>query len=217
MENVLKSRGLGPSLSFLHRLHNVVLRKAHITLENPEREEVDEYDMDMFDDEDVPNIEPPLEREQEDELRRYGSWSKESQDLNLPTYISAFIFLSLIPLEVIHEFLKMRLETKPVRPNPLSLEQLMKELKEGLTLAMIHRERFKKHISTALIDHDNEMEKYIKILDDFDTTVKNVFELYLDYADQWIVCATPEGQKKAAMDEEWRFTKLMGPMIPGEN
>lgn len=73
---MLKSRGLGKSLKFLHRLHNVVLRKAHITLEKPGTEEID-GDYDIFDDEDVPNIEPPLDKGQEEELRRYGVWSKE--------------------------------------------------------------------------------------------------------------------------------------------
>lgn len=69
IENVLKSRGLGNSLSFLHRLHNVVLRKAHITLEKPGSYETD-YDNEFFDDEDVPIIEPLLEKEQEEELKR---------------------------------------------------------------------------------------------------------------------------------------------------
>lgn len=53
----------------------------------------------------------------------------------------------------------------------------MKELREGLTLAMIHRERFSKHIATALYDKDVEYEKYISILDEFDGTVKNILEV----------------------------------------
>lgn len=44
---------------------------------------------------------------------------------------------------------------------------------------MIHRERFNKHISTALIDKDLEYEKYITILDEFDRTVKNILEVSL--------------------------------------
>lgn len=32
IEHVLKSRGLGRALSFLHRLHNTLLRKAHATV-----------------------------------------------------------------------------------------------------------------------------------------------------------------------------------------
>lgn len=152
IETVLKSRGLGKSLTFLHRLHNVVLRKAHVTLEKPGTE--DDHEIDQFEDEEIPNIEPPMDKEETNELRRYGVWSEECKTLGLPPYISAFLFLSLIPLEVVHEFLKMKIETKPQHPNPLSLEQLIKELKEGLTLALIHRDRFNKHITTALVDRD---------------------------------------------------------------
>lgn len=119
----MKSRGLGKSLSFLHRLHNVVLRKVHLTLEKPGTEEI-VNDSEWFNDDDAPDIEPPLDVEQEEELRKYGVWSSEAKSLGLPSYIPAFIFLSLIPLEVIHEFLRMRLETRPTKPNPLSLEQV---------------------------------------------------------------------------------------------
>uniref|UniRef100_A0A8D8B413 Mitogen-activated protein kinase kinase kinase 4 n=1 Tax=Culex pipiens TaxID=7175 RepID=A0A8D8B413_CULPI len=215
IENVLKCRGLGKSLTFLHRLHNVVLRKAQLTLEKPGMQVLD--DDSLFVEEDVPCIEPPLEKEQEGELRRFGAASKEAKELNLPSYVPAFIFLSLIPLEVIQEFLKMRLETQPVQPNPLSLEQHIKELKEGLTLAMIHRDRFEKHINTALYDRESELDRYMTVLETFDGTVKRIFELYLDYAEQWILGATPECQQKSALDEEWRFTKLICPMIPGQH
>lgn len=68
IETVLKSKGLGQSLSFLHRLHNVVLRKAQVTLE---KECLEEYDCDLEAlDDGVPDIEPPLDNEQEEELRR---------------------------------------------------------------------------------------------------------------------------------------------------
>lgn len=42
-----------------------------------------------------------------------------------------FLFLSGVPLEVIKEYLQMRLEQKPENPSPLSVRQLMRELKEG--------------------------------------------------------------------------------------
>uniref|UniRef100_A0A182N4P5 Mitogen-activated protein kinase kinase kinase 4 n=1 Tax=Anopheles dirus TaxID=7168 RepID=A0A182N4P5_9DIPT len=214
IENVLKTRGLGKSLTFLHRLHNVVLRKAQLTLEKPGRQQEEDC---LFDEEDVPCIEPPLEREQEIELRRYGAWSEEAKQLNLPSYVSAFLFLSLIPLEVIHEFLKMRLETRPKQPNQLSLEQHIKELKEGLTLAMIHRERFQKHVNTALSEREQELDRYMHQMELFDETVRNIFELYLELCEQWILDTVPEGHQKAVLDEEWRFTKLISPMIPRQH
>lgn len=69
---------------------------------------------------------------QEEELIRYGSWSPEAKNLDLPSYRSMFFFLSGVPLEVIKEYLQMRLEQKPENPSPLSVRQLMRELKEGI-------------------------------------------------------------------------------------
>lgn len=213
IENVLKSRGLGKSLSFLHRLHNVVLKKAQIMLEKPGTED---HDQDFLQDE-IANIESPLDKEEIDELRRYGIWSEEYKQIALPSCISAFIFLSLIPLEVVHEFLKMKIETKPVQPNPLSLEQLIKELKEGLTLALIHRDRFSKHITTALVDREHEAENYMLVIDEFDRSLKQIFELYLEYVEQWILSGVPPSHRKIALEDEWKFTKLTCPMINGEH
>lgn len=175
IEHVLKSRGLGQALSFLHRLHNTLLRKAHATLDVPGAEESDS-DFDGFHDE-LQTTEIPLSKEQEDELRRYGCWSDEAVSLNLPSYVSAFVFLSFMPLEVMNEYLRMRLESKPITPNPLSLEQLMKELREGLILAMTHRERYSKHIHTAFYDKETELEKHAMVLEHYDATVKNVLDV----------------------------------------
>lgn len=55
--------------------------------------------------------------------------------------------------------------------------QLMKELREGLILAMTHRERFSKHIQTAFYDKETMLEKYTVILDNYDVTVKNVLRV----------------------------------------
>ncbi|KAH8278721.1 hypothetical protein KR018_007619, partial [Drosophila ironensis] len=215
IENVLKSRGLAKSLAFLHKLHNVALYKAHIALEKPGADDFDfELDAEGIE-EDVPRLDPQISREQVVELRTYGYWSEEAQSINLPSYIPTFVFLSGIPLQFMHEFLRMRLETRPVRPNPLSLEQLMKELREGLTLALTHRERYQRHITTALVENEAEMGSYINILNHYDATVKKTFELYLDYIDQLVLVAVPEGNQKSVLEKEWMFTKLISPMISG--
>ncbi|XP_016936604.4 mitogen-activated protein kinase kinase kinase 4 isoform X1 [Drosophila suzukii] len=215
IENVLKSRGLAKSLAFLHKLHNVALYKAHIALEKPGVGDLD-YDLDAESiEEDVPRLDPQISREQVVELRTYGYWSEEAQSINLPSYIPTFVFLSGIPLQFMHEFLRMRLETRPVRPNPLSLEQLMKELREGLTLALTHRERYQRHITTALVENETEMGSYISILNHYDATVRKTFELYLEYIDQLVLVAVPEGNQKSVLEKEWMFTKLISPMIKG--
>lgn len=213
IENVLKSRGLAKSLAFLHKLHNVVMCKAQISLEKPGTEDYD-FETEKIE-EDFPCLEPDISREQIEELRHYGYWSEEYKSINLPTYIPTFVFLSGVPLQFMHEFLRMRLETRPPKPNPLSLEQLMKELREGLTLALTHRERYQRHITTALVENEIELERYMGILNQYDATVCKVFELYLDYIDQLVLVSCPESNQKSALEKEWMFTKLISPMITG--
>ncbi|XP_013114398.2 mitogen-activated protein kinase kinase kinase 4 isoform X1 [Stomoxys calcitrans] len=213
IENVLKSRGLAKSLAFLHKLHHVVMCKAQISLEKPGTEDYD-FETEKIE-EDCPRLEPEISQEQIEELRRYGYWSEEYKSINLPTYIPIFVFLSGVPLQFMHEFLRMRLETRPPKPNPLSLEQLMKELREGLTLALTHRERYQRHITTALVENEEELERYTSILNQYDATVRKVFELYLDYIDQLVLIACPENNHKSALEKEWMFTKLVSPMITG--
>lgn len=60
------------------------------------------------------------------------------------------------------------------------LFQLMKELREGLILGMTHRERFHKHINTALEDAPEPLEKYNKILREYDATVREVLAVSND-------------------------------------
>lgn len=50
----------------------------------------------------------------------------------------------------------------------------MKEVREGLILGMTHRERFNKHIQTALYDKEDPLQKYMDILKEFDSTVVEV-------------------------------------------
>lgn len=71
IEDVLKTRGLRKSLHFLERLHTSVLRKARLALEKPQ--------------DDCDNI-VNEEYEGDQELKRYGAWSKEAKELNLPSY-----------------------------------------------------------------------------------------------------------------------------------
>uniref|UniRef100_A0A1A9ZL65 Mitogen-activated protein kinase kinase kinase 4 n=1 Tax=Glossina pallidipes TaxID=7398 RepID=A0A1A9ZL65_GLOPL len=213
IENVLKSRGLAKALAFLHKLHNVVMCKAQISLEKPGTDDYD-FETEKFEDS-IPHLEADIDDEQVEELRRYGYWSEEYKSINLPNYIPTFVFLSGVPLQFMHEFLRMRLETRPSKPNPLSLEQIMKELREGLTLALTHRERYQRHITTALVENEDDLERYMGTLQQYDQTVRKVFELYLDYIDQLVLVTVSENSQKSALEREWMFTKLVSPMVAG--
>jgi mitogen-activated protein kinase kinase kinase 4 len=66
-----------------------------------------------------------MQMESEDwELRRFGHWSAEAQSMCLPSYKSAFLFLARIALDLIHEYLRLRLEQKPSEPSALSIRQV---------------------------------------------------------------------------------------------
>ncbi len=72
---------------------------------------------------------PSMDEPQYADLQRYGAWSPEHKELNLPQYRTLYFFLCRIPLDVIRESLCIRLEQKPAEPSALSIRQLMQEFK----------------------------------------------------------------------------------------
>ncbi|XP_011882090.1 PREDICTED: mitogen-activated protein kinase kinase kinase 4 isoform X2 [Vollenhovia emeryi] len=193
IEDVLKTRGLRKSLNFLDRLHTSILRKARLTLEKNDCEECDSSANEEY--------------EGDRELRRYGTWSTEAKELSLPSYRAAFVFLSRVPLDVVHEFLRMRLEQKPEQPSPLSVRQLMRELREGLRIACIHRDRFaaqSRAIGSEEAGCENLFEEDVKC---FDESLRAVFEVYLDYLQQWVDMVQHDSFHKNLIMDEWLFVK----------
>ncbi|XP_011302780.1 mitogen-activated protein kinase kinase kinase 4 isoform X2 [Fopius arisanus] len=203
IEEVLKTRGLSKSLNFLERLHTSVLRKASLAMKKWTTEE---------------ELSTSEEYEGDIELKRYGVWSPEAKALNLPSYRSAFIFLSRVPLDIVHEFLRMRLEQKPEQPGPLSVRQLMREMREGLKIACIHRDRFVEHSKTVHAFDDCIPGKPVDSppqsplvefddVKDFDDSLQSVFEVYLDYLRQWVEMVQYNSFHKSLIDDEWSFVK----------
>ncbi|KAL6259477.1 hypothetical protein P5V15_009396 [Pogonomyrmex californicus] len=194
IEDVLKTRGLRKSLNFLDRLHTSILRKARLTLEKNDCEGCDSNTSEEY--------------EGDRELRRYGIWSSEAKELNLPSYRAAFVFLSRVPLDVVHEFLRMRLEQKPDQPSSLSVRQLMRELREGLRIACIHRDRFAAHSRAAVASDETGCEcLFEEDVKSFDESLGAVFELYLDYLQQWIDMVQHDSFHKNLIMDEWIFVK----------
>ncbi|TGZ50963.1 Mitogen-activated protein kinase kinase kinase 4 [Temnothorax longispinosus] len=194
IEDVLKTRGLRKSLNFLDRLHTSILRKARLTLEKNDCEGCDSNANEEY--------------EGDRELRRYGIWSSEAKKLNLPSYRAAFVFLSRVPLDVVHEFLRMRLEQKPEQPSPLSVRQLMRELREGLRIACIHRDRFAAHSCAAVASDETGCEcLFEEDVKYFDESLRAVFEVYLDYLQQWVDMVQHDSFHKNLIMDEWLFVK----------
>ncbi|XP_015588331.1 mitogen-activated protein kinase kinase kinase 4 isoform X2 [Cephus cinctus] len=194
IEDVLKTRGLRKSLNFLEILHTAVLRKARLALEKYDGKDGDSSAGEEY--------------EGDRELRRYGVWSKEAKELNLPSYRAAFVFLTRVPLDLVHEFLRMRLEQKPEQPSALSVRQLMRELREGLRIACIHRDRFEAHSKAAVASDKVACESlFDQHISEFDENLKAVFELYLNYLKQWVDMVQHDSFHKNLIEDEWSFVK----------
>lgn len=208
IEDVLKTKGLRKALAFLEKLHSSVLYRARFTLEKPSATQSEETDCSQE------KAEP--KSPEEIELRRYGYWSPEANALNLPSYRAAYLFLCRIPLDLVHEFLRLRLETKPERPSSMSIRQLIRELKEGLHLAVLHRERYILSMKTALWNVDAVVSaKFAAHVAQFDETIQSFLEVYLDYLEQWVQMIQQERVQKNILKEEWVFVTAITPHIPG--
>lgn len=200
IENVLKTQALKKSVNFLEKLHVQVLNKALLTLEKPKNGDV------------FTNI--SLSNEQ-NELRRYGAWSPEAQAINLPSYRAAFLFLAAVPLEVIHQFMKLRLEQRPSNPSPLSVRQLMREWKEGLNIAMIQRNRAEKYISGVGQSTDLSIDGYVSKLKNFDECMEQFFMAYLEYLENWALLEHETFQKNL-LEDEWDYCCEIIQCIPNK-
>lgn len=124
------------------------------------------------------------------------------------------MFLSQVPLDVIHEFLRMRLEQKPDQPSPLSVCQLMRELREGLRIACIHRDRFGQHMCVAVSTDSGNLETVCKSnFKAFDESLRAVFDVYLDYLQSWLEMVKQDSAHKNYV-EEWAFVTSIVDKIP---
>lgn len=100
------------------------------------------------------------------------------------------------------------MEQKPEQPSPLSVRQLMRELREGLRIACIHRDRFAAHSRAAIASDDSGCESLFEDdLKHFDESVRAVFEVYLDYLQQWVDMVQHDSFHKNLIIDEWLFVK----------
>ncbi|XP_018571882.1 mitogen-activated protein kinase kinase kinase 4, partial [Anoplophora glabripennis] len=199
IENILKTRTLDKGLSFLNRLHQHILKKAMYTLDLPKSQEI--YSKVSCDTE-------------EEELQRYGCWSPEAKALNLPSYRATFLFLAMVPLEVIYEYLQMRIDQKPENPSPLSVRQLMRELKEGLRIATEERKRSIEYGKAALSGTNENLQHFLEKRDKFEQCTLKVFTDYLEYVEQWVLLHQNSFQKNF-LEEENQFSRSIIEFIPG--
>lgn len=86
-------------------------------------------------------------------------------------------------------------------------------MKEGIRIAVLHRQRFLLHFDTALQDSELMLENYQTLVKEFDNALNEVFKLYLDYLEQWALLCHDTFQK-SLLEEEWGFVLETSQYIP---
>ena len=57
--------------------------------------------------------------------KKYSQYSKPLQDMNLPTFVDIYNFLTMVPMDIVHECVRFRIDYKPkVQPSHLSIRQV---------------------------------------------------------------------------------------------
>ncbi|CAK9294812.1 unnamed protein product [Gordionus sp. m RMFG-2023] len=144
-------------------------------------------------------------------VSRYGTCGTEFGAMNLPSFRTPFLFLIRVPLDVVHEWLKLRIEQKPLNPSFLSANQLLRECKEVLKAAILMRHYYETFVKAVYLDNEfPNME-----LDTFDQDLKSMYVLYLEYLEK-LVLLTPENTDHTQitlLEQEWSFIKMINPYV----
>ena len=75
----------------------------------------------------MPRVAPPHQDPDDSStsLSARGRWSAEFKQMELPSFRPTYLFMVRIPLDVIHECLRLRLEQKPKKdPSPYSIRHV---------------------------------------------------------------------------------------------
>ena len=139
----LKVKGLRKTMISLQRLIRGPLRRAKIALERPAPPASSStasssgksnsssagssvfYHPHLASNEAERFCSHPTPSEDEKELTNFGTWNPEFLKMSLPSFRAPYLFLCRVPLDVVHECLKIRLEQKPQEPSELSIRQVI--------------------------------------------------------------------------------------------
>ncbi|CAH1799809.1 unnamed protein product [Owenia fusiformis] len=146
-------------------------------------------------------------------------WYDEMLKMGLPSFQPSYLFLLRIPLDVIHECLKLRLEQQPdLDPSLLSLRQLIRECKDVLEAGVLVKHYYQEMVS-AVLREGGEQQEVLDILEQFDDDMKRTLEMYFRYIHTWIrgIQKMEEASRtmKNALEDAWLFTIKICPHVRG--
>ncbi|KAK7497186.1 hypothetical protein BaRGS_00011480 [Batillaria attramentaria] len=145
-------------------------------------------------------------------LAEHGEWCQEFRRMGLPSFRPSYLFLVRIPLDVVHECLRLRLEQKPLgEPSFLSIRQLIRECKEVLHAATLVKQYYQYMVDPVMWDEQEAEEKFASDLDQFDRDLRCMLDVYFQFLESWIymLLGLPQGSQdlKSSLEDEWDFTR----------
>ncbi|XP_076445793.1 mitogen-activated protein kinase kinase kinase 4-like [Babylonia areolata] len=145
-------------------------------------------------------------------LSEHGEWSQEFRRMGLPSFRPTYLFLVRVPLDIVHECLRLRLEQRPQGdPSFLSIRQLIRECKEVLYAATIVKQYYQFMVDPVMWDEQEAEEKFASDLEQFDQDLRSMLEVYFSFLQSWIYMlqSLPESSQdlKSVLEDEWDFTR----------
>ena len=148
----------------------------------------------------------------------------EIAKIGLPSLKTTYLFLARVPLDVIHECVRFRLEQylPCERPSELSIRQLLKECKEVLLGAVRAIDQYQRLVLPLLGDSSQYHDvQRILMLERFYSDIRQLLEIYFKYLSQMLDYLAESGGSEAAvlvkkvMSDEWVFVRRIVPFIAG--
>ncbi|XP_038048070.1 mitogen-activated protein kinase kinase kinase 4-like isoform X1 [Patiria miniata] len=159
-------------------------------------------------------------QQQYDILSTHGAWSEAFIAMGLPSFTPAYLFLLRIPLDVMHECLRFRLEHKPaVDPSAHSIQQLIYECKEVIR-SSVHMKQYYQSMASAVMPDDTKAQEHAESdIEEYENDLQEMLRSYFEYLHSWIQMLQRLPQAsislKNILDDEWDFTKEICPHVRG--
>ncbi|CAI8049832.1 Mitogen-activated protein kinase kinase kinase 4 [Geodia barretti] len=129
-------------------------------------------------------------------------WGLEFESINLPHFGRQYIQLVHIPLDVMHECLKLQLGLQlPDKPSPLSVRQLVTECRNTLGEAIEVRKKYRE-VMEVVTRSDHSKEQVDKDMEFFESDLNRVLMIYFNYLQKWVHLSTGH-----VLEDEWRHVK----------
>ncbi|XP_071480035.1 mitogen-activated protein kinase kinase kinase 4-like [Diadema antillarum] len=151
-------------------------------------------------------------------LQSHGTWSKEFQEMNLPSFMPAYLFLVRIPLDVMHECLRFRLEHKPAAdPSRHSIQQLIRECKEVIGACTHVKQYYHDMVSAVTLGDSRAQEHVDNDIEEYESDLQEMLQVYFEYVHSRMLMLQrlPQASMslKNVLEEEWTFAKEMCPFV----